>query len=622
MLCEAGLREPSEQHLDQGGLESLVQAMNKPSFDWDQAADQIAEYGWSNASSQPITFAFRSSSSEPGFERLDANMIAQTEKAFEAWSDVANISFQRVGSGTTGSQAYSNDATILLSGETSSAGYAWAYYPGSRAAGSLSGDVFFNTTGNLFTDVSEDSYEYLTVLHEIGHAIGLAHPGAYNGGAPSYGSDAEYVQDTRQFTVMSYFNAENSGAFHGWTFASTPLLHDIAAAQALYGANMSTRTGDDVYGFGSNTGSEAFTITDRSDDVVFAVWDAGGEDTFDFSGYRDDQVIDLNEEAFSDVGGLTGNVAIARGVTIENASTGAGDDALIGNDVGNTFEAGSGKDVVHGNGGADTIFGGTSNDTLNGGDGADVISGGKHKDFLYGDAGNDDLSGNTGDDYAYGGDGDDVLRGDSGNDRLFGGAGNDQMIGGSGDDKFIDAVGSDLFDGGSGYDTVDFSGGTTAVMVDLKTGDANSGSGDEDQLISIEEVKATSGNDVLFGDNKDNVFLGLSGDDTFRGRAGSDTFKGGNGTDTYIFNGDDIARDGVSMGVDEILDFSVGIDVLDFSGAGTLGAFGIETAATADGTGTIVQLALDEGPSFDVVVLSGKTDVDVADMLSEGTLIV
>ena len=110
---------------------------------------------------------------------------------------------------------------------------------------------------------------------KIGHAIGLNHPGAYNGGAPSYEANAEYQQDSRQFTLMSYFSAENTGAVHGWNFASTPLLHDIAAAQQLYGINWSTRSGDTTYGFNNSTVSPLLDHV-AQDDVAFAIWTVEG----------------------------------------------------------------------------------------------------------------------------------------------------------------------------------------------------------------------------------------------------------------------------------------------------------------------------------------------------------
>ncbi len=57
-------------------------------------------------------------------------------------------------------------------------------------------------------------------------------------------------------------------------------LHDISAMQYLYGANTTTRTGDDVYGFNSNTGIDYYTATDSNDKLIFSVWDSGGNDTF------------------------------------------------------------------------------------------------------------------------------------------------------------------------------------------------------------------------------------------------------------------------------------------------------------------------------------------------------
>ena len=85
--------------------------------------------------------------------------------------------------------------------------------------------------------------------------------------------------------------------------------------------------------------------------LIFAVWDAGGNDTFDFSGYTANQRINLNEKSFSDVGGLKGNVSIAAGVTIENAIGGSGNDVIVGNAANNVLKGGAGNDVLFGGGG-------------------------------------------------------------------------------------------------------------------------------------------------------------------------------------------------------------------------------------------------------------------------------
>ena len=167
--------------------------MVKPSFSYDQAATKIAAYGWADAATVPITYGFRASdASDPGFAQFSSALIDATVQAINVWSDVANIKFQRVGSGNSGYTAYTNDATILFAGDTDSGGYGWTYFPGDRASSSVDGNVFLNTSYGNFVDLSAGSYEFLALIHEIGHGLGLDHPGAYNGGSPTYAVDAVY----------------------------------------------------------------------------------------------------------------------------------------------------------------------------------------------------------------------------------------------------------------------------------------------------------------------------------------------------------------------------------------------------------------------------------------------
>ena len=185
-------------------------------------------------------------------------------------------------------------------------------------------------------------------MHEIGHAIGLSHPGNYNaggGGGPiEYPTHAEYYQDSRAFTVMSYFGSIVSGTGNLPALASLPQIHDIAAVQRLYGANLATRTGDTTYGFNSNTGLPEYTLINSGSFAVFSIWDAGGVDTLDLSGYGIGSVIDLREEALSNAGPgnpgvATRNISIARGTVIENAIGGSGADTIIGNSAANLSRA-------------------------------------------------------------------------------------------------------------------------------------------------------------------------------------------------------------------------------------------------------------------------------------------
>ena len=98
----------------------------------------------------------------------------------------------------------------------------------------------------------------------------------------------------------------------------------------LYGANTTTRLGDTVYGFNSNADRSVFHLTSSSDQRVMAIWDAGGYNTIDMSGYSTNQVINLNPGTFSSTGALTQNLAIAAGTPgLFNALVLAGESGML-----------------------------------------------------------------------------------------------------------------------------------------------------------------------------------------------------------------------------------------------------------------------------------------------------
>jgi serralysin len=486
----------------------------------------------------------------PGFSALVASQKAAAVAALTLWDDLIVPDFAEV----------SSASNLTFQNTTSGIGYAHAYFPGSWSG---AGSVWFNPTYNASSGTNDlvtptaGKWGYLAYIHEIGHALGLEHPGEYNGGSPTYGNDALYAQDTIMYSVMSYFDASNTGA--DWVasdgkkyYAQTPMLHDILAIQALYGVETTTRTGNTVYGFNSNAGNALYDFTQNAHPIL-TIWDADGNDWLDLSGFATASKIDLNQGAFSDCDGMTKNIAIAYGCDIENAKGGSGNDTLVGNALNNTLMGGAGNDILTGGAGADILIGGDGNDTFY----ADVLdyllqfSGGAGYDILY-------ISGSlsyTFDYLAYGFEemfisgsspppppppseiigtaAGETLNGTISNDVIKGLAGNDTLNGLDGDDTLFGGAGTDKLNGGNGTDTASYDDATAAVTVSLATTKSqNTKGGGYDTLISIENLMGSAFADKLTGSSGNNVLSGLDGNDNLSGGAGNDTLYGGAGSDT------------------------------------------------------------------------------------------
>jgi len=269
-----------------------------------------------------------SSSEWRKFDAFDAEQQGLTRTALDMIETYANITF---------TETTLDQAQITYGFADLGARYAgWAYIPdGDSGVMDYAGDIWLNYRGQ---DLSEGSFYGMALVHETGHAVGLAHP--HDGVILD-----DATQDDRGYTIMSY-NVDS----YGGPEPVTLMLYDIAAMQYLYGANLTTNAGDTVYNLAD------FYATN------YAIWDAGGNDTFDGSSLGTDLLLDLHDGAFSSIG-LTNSMAIAFDAVIENAMGGSGDDTLIGNEAVNYLSGGSGNDTLYFDG-DDTLDGGTGTDVL------------------------------------------------------------------------------------------------------------------------------------------------------------------------------------------------------------------------------------------------------------------
>jgi len=591
------------------GTATTILIDGTPTDGADKYVDSLVWGGrWIDDDGGKVTISYAAATGEyEGAETIgwSEEALAGLDSALAVWASVANIEFVKV----PASQA----DVLFWAGTQSQAGgrgvLGWSQIPGYNDTEVL--NTLFNAQdsswdwgwyGNAFTP---GSYASVTLVHEIGHLLGLAHP--HDGGsAPDATTfpgvvwpwDDGYGWNVGFYTTMTYndgypyfdpgFYSEEYGLQYG------PMALDIAAIQAIYGANTTYASGNDTY---------YLPTTDGLGTHWSCIWDTGGIDTISNAGSSLMASIYLSTTVpygtgvwsyVQDNGIIVhGGYSIAKDVVIENAIGGSNQDTLEGNSANNVLDGRELDDYMAGLGGDDTYYVDNMDDQVveQAGEGTDTVhtsvdytltanvenlilvgvdaikgTGNGLDNVLIGNELANELLGLAGNDTISGGASDDLLDGGAGSDVLVGGLGADALSGG-GDADYLLIDGADtVIDGGAGFDSAFVQ---TAAPVTLDMGAS-----------SIEWVQGHAGNDVFdaAGQTSAVYIYGMGGDDMLTGSAfgdyldggdGTDTLSGGDGADLMLGNGGvDILRgEGgddslIELGGDSVIDGGAGFDSL------------------------------------------------------------
>jgi Ca2+-binding RTX toxin-like protein len=590
----------------------------------------IVTYSFETVAQSYLTTANFTQAFLNSFSTFGAAEKTAARDALAQWANASGITFLEVPAGQ-GDIRFGSYNFALDPKTNGSDGY--AFYPGaditqfSAHRDELGGDIFIKKGSATSTPL---------LLHEIGHALGLKHPGE---GVTTL----DPTFDNQTNTVMSY-NGTPSSALRGFDLQAVEYVYGNSASDGTHVSSWSwnaasrilTQTGsaasEKIFGvsvrdiingglgndwIGGFQGNDAIT-GDDGEDSLFGnegndVLDGGSEadwldggtgtDRMTGGGGNDTFIVDVSTDATIEAadGGddsIYSFVTLPLRVNVERLYLqGTANINGTGNTLDNVIGGNAGSNILNGLAGADYMFGLGGNDTYyvdnifdvtdeGANQGSDVVQAsldwelGANIETLYISGAAIDATGNELSNFIYGNVNANVIDGASGADRLYGYQGNDTYI--------VDSTGDLVSETIAGA-----TGGTDLVVSSVN----------QTLSVNVEDLILTStGTTIGTGNNLVNTLSGGAGVNFLDGKLGSDTLSGKGGADHFVFT--------TALGadnIDTITDFSViddfiRLDDAVFLGlaAGFLAAAAFHTGATAaDASDRIIYDSLTGALFFD-----------------------
>lgn len=432
-------------------------------------------------------------------------------------------------------------------------------------SGTVGGGVASDTYANIQNLTGGAGNDYLEGNAGANRLIGGAGNDTLTGGGGADTLDGGTGVDTARFASLAAVNVVLDANGNG-TATTTSGNVTLTSIESLIGTDH-----DDTF--------QVSALPSEAGSMKSGVIQGGaGTDTLIYN-VTDNVNVDLQTGTVNSISNILDS--------IENITTGSGNDTIVATNGMNKIDGGAGNNTVDfiyattgvsvnivdptvetlisgGSGadilrniqningsatGNDTITIGNFDSTINARNGANLIKAGTNTGSstynITAGSGNDTIEAlGSGNNVIDAGNGNNNVKAGNGNNTITTGSGNDTIVSGTGLSNITAGDGTNTITignanstvvGGTGSDTVTYSL-STSVYANIDTGFAGTslGTAQANRLVDIDHLTGGSSNDTLIGNNGNNILRGGVGNDSIDGGAGNDTLEGGAGADILI----------------------------------------------------------------------------------------